>query len=101
MRCWKPTRRVLPVALAACLLCTVAQAKKPVKPPGDDAAGYNLVVLAPPDVAVTDSHGADLDSLGNVVGSYSNQGSDYNGFYYDRSQGLYICWLNRVYDRPD
>jgi uncharacterized membrane protein len=85
--------RWIVVALAIGAFCSAdVPAKKPPQPPADDGVGYNLLVLAPPGIAISGSLARDLDEFGNVVGYYSNSVDDRNGFYYDRSDNSYILY---------
>ena len=88
----KKKGRWIAIAVAIGLVCSAAAvAKKPPKPPADDGAGYDLVVLAP-DVQMTGSYAYDLDEAGNVVGTYSDSDGERNGFYYDRAQESYLVF---------
>jgi hypothetical protein len=97
--------RWIVIAVAIGMVCSSqALAKKPPKPPTDDGAGYNLVVLAPPGVQITGSNAYDLDEAGNVVGYYLDADGERNGFHYNRSQeswrlfgpGVVVFGLNNL-----
>jgi uncharacterized membrane protein len=101
----KRMARWLVIAVAIGLVCSsVGLAKKPDKPPADDGASYDLVVLAPPGVQITGSNAYDLDEAGNVVGYYFDTDGERNGFYYDQAQescrlfgpGVVIFGLNNL-----
>jgi len=97
--------RWIAIALAIGLVCSSqALAKKPPKPPADDGASYDLVVLAPAGVQITGSNAYDLDEADNVVGYYLDLDRERNGFYYDRAQeswrlfgpGVVVFGLNNL-----
>ena len=83
---------------------SAAWAKPPIKPPEDDGAAYDLVILAPPGVQITGSYAYDLDEAGNVVGYYFDSDGKRNGFYYHRAQeswrlfgpGVVVFGLNNL-----
>jgi uncharacterized membrane protein len=97
--------RWIAIALAIGMFSSAeALAKKPPKPPGDDGGGYNLLVLAPPDVQITGSYAYDLDEAGNAVGCYLDADGERNGFHYDRAEnswrlfgpGVVVFGLNNL-----
>ena len=93
MKTGRNRQTITAVAIAASLLCiTPVQAKKPDKPGGDGGGGgaaYNLVVLAPPNVDVIESHAIDVDEFGNVAGRYEDLSGQWRGFYYNLDQDTF------------
>jgi hypothetical protein len=88
MKRFKTLQRTLALTAAACLLCfTIAQAKKPVRPPRE--AAYTIVPFMPPDVTTISSGVADLNEQGHAVGWEEFPNGDVQALHFNMETSAY------------
>ncbi len=80
------TRRILLIAIVACLCCvTLAEAKKPDKPGGGRKGGaaYTIIPFLPPDYETRRSMVQDLNEVGQAVGHAETPSNEIHAGHYD------------------